>query len=85
VCEIVLFRVVIVLFVAVGVVLIVDTYYTSVVSAAPICISPGVGVWAPTKTSLTKIYFKKNQLSTNFVEKHQPSTLDKYHRWFLNV
>jgi hypothetical protein len=41
VCAIVLFRVVIILFVIVGVILIVDTYCTSVISTAPDCI----GVW----------------------------------------
>jgi hypothetical protein len=37
VCEIILFRDVIVLFVAVGVVLVVDTYCISIVYVAPIC------------------------------------------------
>jgi hypothetical protein len=47
-CGIILFKVVIVLFVAVGVVLVVDTCCTSVISAAPICTSPSVGLhWAP--------------------------------------
>jgi hypothetical protein len=41
---IILFRVVIVLFVTVGVVMVVDTYCTSVVYAVPICNSPGL--WA---------------------------------------
>jgi hypothetical protein len=42
VCEIVLFRIVIVLDL-----LVVGTYCTSVASVAPICTSSGVGVWAP--------------------------------------
>jgi hypothetical protein len=47
-CGIILFKAVIVLFVAVGVVLVVDTCCTSVISAAPICTSPSVGLhWAP--------------------------------------
>jgi hypothetical protein len=46
VCRIILFRVVIILFVTVGVVLVVDICYTNVVSVVPICTSPGVGVWA---------------------------------------
>jgi hypothetical protein len=44
VCEIVLFRAIIVLFVTVGVVLVVGTCCTIVVSAAPICTSHSVGV-----------------------------------------
>jgi hypothetical protein len=48
-CEIILFRVIIVLFVIVGVVLVVDTCCTSVVSTAPIYTSLGVSVWAPNK------------------------------------
>jgi hypothetical protein len=44
VCMIVLFRAVIVLFVAVGAVLVVGTCCTSVVSATPICTSPGMDV-----------------------------------------
>jgi hypothetical protein len=35
--------------VAVRVVLVVGTCCTSVISDAPICTSPGVGVWAPNK------------------------------------
>jgi hypothetical protein len=46
VCGIILFRAVIILFV---VVLVVGTRCTSVLSAAPICISPDVGVWALNK------------------------------------
>jgi hypothetical protein len=49
VCGIVLFRTVIVLFVDVGVVLVVDTCCTSIVSATPICTSPDVSLWAPNK------------------------------------
>jgi hypothetical protein len=45
VCGIVHFRVVIVFFVVVEVILVVDICCTSVVSAAPICISLGVDVW----------------------------------------
>jgi hypothetical protein len=46
-CGIVLFRAVIILSVAIEVVLIVDTYCISIISAASICISPGVNLWAP--------------------------------------
>jgi hypothetical protein len=42
VCEIILFRAVIVLFVVVGVILIVDTYCTSVVSVIVVCTCPGL-------------------------------------------
>jgi hypothetical protein len=49
VCGIVLFRAVIVLFVAVEVVLVVDTCCTSTVYATPICTSPRSGLWAPNK------------------------------------
>jgi hypothetical protein len=40
ICEIVLFRAIIILFVTVGVVLIVDTCCTSVLSVVPVCTSP---------------------------------------------
>jgi hypothetical protein len=49
VCGIILFRTVIVLFVAVEIVLVVGTCSISVVFATPICFSLGVGVWAPNK------------------------------------
>jgi hypothetical protein len=74
VCGIVLFRAAIVLFVAVRVVLVVGTCCTSVVSATHICNSPGVDVWAPTKTSLTKIYLKKKSTLSKFCR--QTSTLN---------
>jgi hypothetical protein len=45
VCGIVLFRAVIIMFVAVGVVLIVGTCCTSVISAAPICTSSRSYLW----------------------------------------
>jgi hypothetical protein len=45
-CGIVLFRIVIVMFVANEVVLVVDAYCTSVVSVVPICTS--TRLWAPT-------------------------------------
>jgi hypothetical protein len=66
VCEIVLFRAIIVLFVAVGVVLIVGTCCTIVVSAAPIYISHGVGVWAPNGMELESPHWAESEFINAF-------------------
>jgi hypothetical protein len=59
VCDIVLFRYVIILFVVVWVVLIVDIYCTSVVYVVLICTGSGVDVWAPNIANFIEVRYIK--------------------------